>query len=294
MHRMQAKPGWRTSEFWLTVVAALVPLLNQGLGWSLDTSSIVAIAGVAIGYAFSRGQTKKGTAIAAAAASAPVSVAIAVAFCLCLLGTARAGTFDRGALYSAKSITEAGVDVEPSPIPAPPVTSGNWGSYLFHELENASASHQINVDVAPLWAPKLSAAQKWGADLDINHPIGSYAAVGLRFRYFNGDTYAGGVGIGLKDTFQVDNLVTVQPYATVGELNSVKNGGGVQPIAFAETGAKIFFWQSKTSGVVDGRFQLFGLGGIEYDSNLAGVQIFRVGGGFTWNLGQKDRAATTH
>jgi len=53
------KQGWKTTEFWGTAVAALVPLLNTALGWNLPVESIVALAGSVAAYVFSRGMAKK-------------------------------------------------------------------------------------------------------------------------------------------------------------------------------------------------------------------------------------------
>ena len=54
------KTGWKTSEFWASVVAAVVPLLNQALGWNLPVESMVGLAGTVAAYALSRGMAKKG------------------------------------------------------------------------------------------------------------------------------------------------------------------------------------------------------------------------------------------
>ena len=53
------KSGWKTTEFWASAVAALVPLLNQALGWSMPVESMVALAGSVAAYVISRGIAKK-------------------------------------------------------------------------------------------------------------------------------------------------------------------------------------------------------------------------------------------
>lgn len=53
------KPGWKTTEFWGTAVAALVPLLNTALGWNLPVEGMVAVAGSIAAYVVSRGMAKK-------------------------------------------------------------------------------------------------------------------------------------------------------------------------------------------------------------------------------------------
>lgn len=56
---MEVKSGWKTTEFWASVAAAIVPLLNTALGWSLPVESLVAISGSIAAYVFSRGMAKK-------------------------------------------------------------------------------------------------------------------------------------------------------------------------------------------------------------------------------------------
>ena len=54
------RTGWKTSEFWASVVAAFVPLLNQALGWNLPVEAMVGMAGTIAAYVLSRGLAKKG------------------------------------------------------------------------------------------------------------------------------------------------------------------------------------------------------------------------------------------
>jgi len=53
------KPGYKTTEFWATAIAAVIPLLNQAFGWNMPTEAIVAVAGSVAAYALSRGTAKK-------------------------------------------------------------------------------------------------------------------------------------------------------------------------------------------------------------------------------------------
>ncbi len=61
-----AKPGWKTSEFWLTTVANLVGILlasgaipdESGFGKSLGLAAIVLVT---MGYTASRGKAKAGS-----------------------------------------------------------------------------------------------------------------------------------------------------------------------------------------------------------------------------------------
>ena len=56
---MEVKSGFKTSEFLLVVVGALVTVANDGLGWGLDRETIMAFAAMIAGYAVSRGVAKK-------------------------------------------------------------------------------------------------------------------------------------------------------------------------------------------------------------------------------------------
>ena len=55
-----AKPGFRTSEFWATCIAAIIPLLNQAFNWHIPVEAMVGIAGSIAAYVISRGQAKSG------------------------------------------------------------------------------------------------------------------------------------------------------------------------------------------------------------------------------------------
>ena len=49
----------KTSEFWASVVAALIPLLNTAFGWELPVESLVAVAVSVAAYVLSRGRAKQ-------------------------------------------------------------------------------------------------------------------------------------------------------------------------------------------------------------------------------------------
>lgn len=53
-----AKPGFTTTEFWFSIVAALVPILNKVLGWGLDASEVATAIAPAVAYAVGRGLAK--------------------------------------------------------------------------------------------------------------------------------------------------------------------------------------------------------------------------------------------
>ena len=52
------KSGWKTSEFWASVAAAILPLLNQALGWNLPVETLVGVAGSVAAYVIGRSVAK--------------------------------------------------------------------------------------------------------------------------------------------------------------------------------------------------------------------------------------------
>lgn len=46
--------GVKSSEFWMSVVAALTMVANEGLGLDLPTESVMSLAAVTISYIFGR------------------------------------------------------------------------------------------------------------------------------------------------------------------------------------------------------------------------------------------------
>ena len=61
---MEIKAGWKTSEFWASVAAALLPLLNTAFGWALPVEALVGVAGTVAAYVISRGLAKKDAPVA--------------------------------------------------------------------------------------------------------------------------------------------------------------------------------------------------------------------------------------
>lgn len=53
------KAGVKTSEFWLTLVGVVIPVLNQYLGLNIPTEAVMGILGVIGTYSVSRGVAKK-------------------------------------------------------------------------------------------------------------------------------------------------------------------------------------------------------------------------------------------
>ena len=58
---MEHKPGYKTSEFYLAVLASVITLLNQSglLGHPVPSDAIMSIAGMVATYAASRAVVKK-------------------------------------------------------------------------------------------------------------------------------------------------------------------------------------------------------------------------------------------
>lgn len=51
---MEKKPGYQTSEFWLSIVSACLLVSNKGLGLGIDEGTVMAFAGMVISYVISR------------------------------------------------------------------------------------------------------------------------------------------------------------------------------------------------------------------------------------------------
>ena len=56
---MERKAGVKTTEFWTTLVAAVVMVFNQGLGFNLPEEQLMSFAGVVIAYVLGRSIVKK-------------------------------------------------------------------------------------------------------------------------------------------------------------------------------------------------------------------------------------------
>jgi membrane protein implicated in regulation of membrane protease activity len=53
------KPGWKTTEFWLTAATAAVGLLNSALGWNIPVETVATVVGGVAAYVLGRAVTKK-------------------------------------------------------------------------------------------------------------------------------------------------------------------------------------------------------------------------------------------
>lgn len=54
------KSGLRTTEFWLSLLGASLPLFNRHLGLNIPTDAMLSIAGIVISYVLGRSIVKKG------------------------------------------------------------------------------------------------------------------------------------------------------------------------------------------------------------------------------------------
>jgi hypothetical protein len=52
------KKGYKTTEFWFALAAALIALFNSAFGWDLDAESLLALAGTVVAYIASRSYLK--------------------------------------------------------------------------------------------------------------------------------------------------------------------------------------------------------------------------------------------
>jgi hypothetical protein len=68
--RAAMKGGFRTSEFWLSALAVVLPLADTAASNAHGTVGIIASAGVAAAYAVSRGYVKGKAASAVSTAAA--------------------------------------------------------------------------------------------------------------------------------------------------------------------------------------------------------------------------------
>lgn len=55
----EKKAGWKTSEFWVTVVASVIAILNKAFDWNIPTDTLTQVVGVIAAYVLSRGLAKK-------------------------------------------------------------------------------------------------------------------------------------------------------------------------------------------------------------------------------------------
>ena len=54
------KTGVRSSEFYVALIGAVIPVLNSHLGFAIPVEGTLALAGVVIAYIISRTVVKKG------------------------------------------------------------------------------------------------------------------------------------------------------------------------------------------------------------------------------------------
>jgi uncharacterized protein (DUF697 family) len=54
----QATPGWKTTEFWATVAASLITILNQAFNWHIPPETITQIVAGIAAYVLGRSVVK--------------------------------------------------------------------------------------------------------------------------------------------------------------------------------------------------------------------------------------------
>lgn len=52
------KAGVKTSEFWLAIVGAILPVLNDQFGWKIPSEQVIAVAGLIGTYILGRSGIK--------------------------------------------------------------------------------------------------------------------------------------------------------------------------------------------------------------------------------------------
>jgi len=55
----KVKAGIKTTEFWLALLGAILPVMNTYLGLNIPTESIISIAGIVISYVLGRSWLKR-------------------------------------------------------------------------------------------------------------------------------------------------------------------------------------------------------------------------------------------
>lgn len=170
-------------------------------------------------------------------------ILIIIAIVIALVGTASAGP--------------------PSPIQNQVIT----------EIQNDLTAKAFEVSVYGTFAPKLEGNGRYGAGVELSHPITQYGFVGVRFDVLGQAYTAGTFGAGLKAPFIIAGH-KVTPFAGTG-LKSVLQGdptrtGTVSASVF--TGFQADLYHNKTGTVEVGI-----MAAMEYDSAYAGIQIFHGG-----------------
>ncbi|MCK5237643.1 MAG: hypothetical protein KAR06_11765 [Deltaproteobacteria bacterium] len=59
MSERSVKAGLKTTEFWVALVAVVIPVLNTHLGTSIPLEATLTIGGIVIAYIMSRAVAKK-------------------------------------------------------------------------------------------------------------------------------------------------------------------------------------------------------------------------------------------
>jgi hypothetical protein len=53
-----ATPGWKTSEFWITVAVSVVAILNQAFNWHIPTDTVTQVVAGVAAYVLGRSVVK--------------------------------------------------------------------------------------------------------------------------------------------------------------------------------------------------------------------------------------------
>ena len=55
----KTKKGFLTSEFFVALTAAVIPVLNKELGWNIPSEQVISVLTVLLGYIFNRMRLKE-------------------------------------------------------------------------------------------------------------------------------------------------------------------------------------------------------------------------------------------
>lgn len=137
----KVKSGLKSTEFYLALIAAIVPVMNQYLGLNLPIEAIVSIAGIAIVYIFGRSIVKKG--------GAGTAMMIFALSALLFAGSALAEDVQT----ATPAPLVAPVSVSPAPVEANLLSNLSIDGYLLYSLSTykLSTSPGITYNLLCAW-----------------------------------------------------------------------------------------------------------------------------------------------
>lgn len=169
------KSGVKSTEFWLALIAAIVPVLNQQLGLNLPIEAIIGIAGIAIAYIFGRSMVKKG-----GVPPAPPAAMMAILILSALMFAGSALAEDVQTAPSAPAITQA---TEEGFKVTSPFETGAVGFWFPGDGTFAMGLSQTFLRVEHTSIPKLSLDLDATIAQEINEGKDTLAGIGAKLNY---------------------------------------------------------------------------------------------------------------